>query len=171
MKLSKVTLASSMVFVLSACSGLEKVDHKWCPPEQIEYIDLKADALFKFDKSDVKDMLPSGIAQLDEVASRLNDVYEEVKNIHVTGHSDRLGSDSYNQALSERRAQTVAHYLQEKGVNTHFIVEGKGETQPIHMCDESLNGQALRDCLQPNRRVELKVTGKQKAQIEKHLNK
>ena len=74
------------------------------PPEEVEYIDLKADALFKFDKSAVNDMLPAGVVQLNKVATRLNDVYETVENIHVTGHTDHLGSDSYNQALSERCA-------------------------------------------------------------------
>ncbi|MDY4480164.1 MAG: OmpA family protein [[Pasteurella] aerogenes] len=171
MKLSKVALASSIILALSACTGLEDVDHKWCPPEEVEHIDLKADALFKFNKSEVQDMLPVGVAQLDEVATRLNDMYETVENIHVTGHTDRLGSDSYNQVLSERRAQTVANYLQTKGVNATFTIEGKGETQPVHSCDENLTGQELRDCLQPNRRVELKVTGKKKTSFEKRLNK
>ncbi len=167
MNVLKMTLMASLGLTLTACAGLKDVDHKWCPPEEVEYIDLKADALFKFDKSALSDMLPAGVAQLNEVATRLNDVYETVENIHVTGHTDRLGSDSYNQALSERRAQTVAQYLETKGVKANFTVEGKGETQPVHTCDEQLTGQALRDCLQPNRRVELKVTGKKKPQVIK----
>lgn len=152
------------VVVLSGCAGLQDVDHKWCPPEQstVEKITLKADALFKFDKSSAQDMLPKGVQELNDLASKLGEVYTSVEQITTVGHTDRLGSDSYNQGLSERRAQTVANYLQERGVQAPFVVRGMGEAQPVVECSEDLKGQALKDCLQPNRRVELEVQGVKK---------
>ena len=59
--------------ILTGCAGLKDVDHKWCPPEQqgtVENISLKADALFKFDKSSAQDMLPKGVAELNELAAK-----------------------------------------------------------------------------------------------------
>ena len=150
---------------LTSCAGLKDVDNKWCPPEQqstVEHINLKADALFKFDKSSVQDMLPKGVVELNELAAKLGDAYIKVNQIASVGHTDRLGSDSYNQGLSERRAQTVADYLQQRGVQAPFVVRGMGETQPVVECSQDLKGQALKDCLQPNRRVELEIQGVRK---------
>lgn len=151
--------------ILTGCAGLKDVDHKWCPPEQqgtVENISLKADALFKFDKSSAQDMLPKGVAELNELAAKLGDAYIKVDQITSVGHTDRLGSDSSNQALSERRVQTVADYLQQRGVQAPFLVRGMGETQPVVECSQELKGQALKDCLQPNRRVELEIQGVKK---------
>ncbi len=50
----------------------------------------------------------------------------------VIGHTDSVGSDAYNQALSERRSQTVAKYLESKGIAAGRIkASGAGESQPI----------------------------------------
>jgi OOP family OmpA-OmpF porin len=79
----------------------------------------------------------------------------------VTGHTDRIGSQAYNQKLSERRADAVRDYLVSKGVPRDKIETlGMGKTQPIPgvVC----NQKALREliaCLAPNRRVEVEVKG------------
>jgi OOP family OmpA-OmpF porin len=86
-----------------------------------------------------------------------------VNSIQVVGHTDPLGSDAYNQQLSERRANTVARYLASQGVPADRIrAEGRGETQ-LRVTPEECAAQgarsrsALIQCYQPNRRVEVTI--------------
>jgi len=77
----------------------------------------------------------------------------------VTGHTDRIGSDAYNQKLSERRADAVRDYLVSKGVPRDKIEAiGVGKKQPVVQCDQK-NFKELIACLQPNRRVEIQAKG------------
>jgi outer membrane protein OmpA-like peptidoglycan-associated protein len=69
--------------------------------------------------------------------------------VEVAGHTDSTGSDSYNQTLSERRANSVAQYLQSHGIRSERVLTlGMGESRPI-----ADNGTA--DGRQANRRVEI----------------
>jgi len=84
----------------------------------------------------------------------------------LTGHADRIGSEEYNQELSEKRAKAVADYLAQKGVDSSRLqVEGKGESQPVtgnecaKMGAESNKNQKLIACLQPDRRVDAELLG------------
>ena len=79
----------------------------------------------------------------------------------LTGHTDPLGTDAYNQKLSERRADAVRDYLVSKGVPKDKIETlGMGKTQPVPgvTCNQK-NMKELIACLQPNRRVEVEVVG------------
>jgi outer membrane protein OmpA-like peptidoglycan-associated protein len=101
---------------------------------------------FAYDKSDV---MPQFQPTLNEVASILAEYPKTY--IDVYGHTDSDGSDDYNQALSERRAQSVASYLNSHGVQSARIAtRGYGETQPI-ASNATEAGKAA------NRRVEIKV--------------
>lgn len=128
-------------------------------PQQIapQKISLSADALFAFDKSTLK---PEGKEELDKLAVDLSTVSYD--SIHVTGHTDRIGSTKYNQKLSERRANTVRDYLVAKGIPADRIVaEGKGETQPVTRPGDCTGPKSrkLIACLQPDRRVDVEVNG------------
>lgn len=92
---------------------------------------------------------PTFRATLDDVAASLQQYPNSL--IDVYGHTDSTGSDSFNQGLSERRAQTVANYLTSRGVNSARIRwQGFGETMPV--ADNSTEeGRRL------NRRVEIKI--------------
>ena len=82
--------------------------------------------------------------------------------IFVTGHTDRLGSNEYNQKLSERRANAVKDYLVSNNVPADRInANGKGETQPVTRLDDCKGGPSIKviACLQPDRRVHVEVTG------------
>lgn len=131
-------------------------------PVQIvnERINLEADALFKFDKYKLEDMLPAGRAKLDELAVKLLEWEKRGESkIHLVGHTDRLGSHEYNMTLSQRRAETVRVYLISRGVNAATMTAaGAGKLQQIHQCSDSLPRKQLIDCLQPNRRVEVQVS-------------
>lgn len=136
------------------------------PEPQVERFDLSADALFKFDRGDLAGMLPQGKAKLDELAARLNQAYANVESIRLVGHTDRLGSDAYNQKLSEQRAWTVKQYLQQQGISAAIQAEGKGESQPTAGtadCKGERANKALTRCLQPDRRVSVEIVGTRKA--------
>ena len=128
------------------------------PAPTIQKITLASKALFDFDKAILK---PEGQAVLDrEIVSRIKEV-QKLELVLVTGHTDRLGSQQYNQKLSERRAAAVAAYLAAKGVAKDKIETlGMGKTQPVPgvVCEQK-NRKALIVCLQPHRRVEVEVKG------------
>lgn len=125
----------------------------------VEKLSLSADALFKFDKSSLVDLLPEGRSRIDAMIARLNAVYASVEGISLTGHTDRLGSDAYNQVLSEKRAATLREYLLTNGVSARITSAGKGESGQIAACKTAAPRAALIACLQPNRRVEVEITG------------
>lgn len=125
----------------------------------VEKLNLSADSLFRFDKSGLADLLPEGRARLDSMMDKLGQVYERIDSITLTGHTDRLGADAYNQTLSERRAATVRAYLVSKGATAHIATLGKGESEQIASCNAVAPRAALIACLQPNRRVEVEISG------------
>ena len=121
------------------------------PVVAAEKITLQADAYFDFDKSTLK---AEGKAKLDELAGKLGMV--NVETIVATGHTDSIGTDAYNNALSLRRANAVKAYLVSKGVAAdRVLVEGKGETKPV-ASNATKAGRAQ------NRRVVVEVVGVKK---------
>ena len=120
-------------------------------------ISLSADALFDFDKSALK---PKGKVLLDGLAQELSGVSYD--SIAVTGYTDRIGSIAYNQKLSEHRANTVKLYLESAGIAAnHISAEGKGKAQPVTNPGDCKGPTSKRvnACLQPDRRVEVEVSG------------
>ncbi|QVN23346.1 filamentous hemagglutinin N-terminal domain-containing protein [Burkholderia pyrrocinia] len=128
-----------------------------------ERFTISADALFAFDKSSTSDMLAAGRAALERFAAGLRDAYESVTSITVTGYTDRLGSDSYNQRLSEARAETVRAYLAAHGVQAGKMkVLGLGKREPVtHDCPAGHTPEVIA-CLQPDRRVTIDVVGQKR---------
>jgi outer membrane protein OmpA-like peptidoglycan-associated protein len=101
---------------------------------------------FAFNRFDVQ---PQFQSTLNQVAQTLN-AYPATM-IDVLGHTDSVGSDAYNQRLSEQRAQAVGSYLMARGVSqARIAIRGYGETMPI-ADNGSEAGRAA------NRRVEIKV--------------
>ena len=128
----------------------------------IEKLSLSVSALFKFDKNAQTDLLDSGKAQLDDLAKRALGVYSAIESISLIGYTDRLGSDVYNAQLSQGRADTVKAYLESKGLMTKYTTANKGAADPIVECVGKVKTAKLVDCLQPNRRVEILITGVKK---------
>jgi outer membrane protein OmpA-like peptidoglycan-associated protein len=123
---------------------------------------LEAEPWFDFDRSAVRSDARS---KLDELVNGLQGV--EYETILVVGHADRIGTQSYNQALSLRRANAVKSYLAGRGIPLDRITtEGRGEFEPStdpNACTR-MRKRKLIDCLQPDRRVEVTVTGQRMAQ-------
>ena len=127
------------------------------PKPAAQKVTLAADALFDFNKADLR---PEGKAKLDKLANDIKGIKLEV--IIAVGHADRLGDDAYNQKLSEKRAASVKSYLVSKGVDANRVyAEGKGEKQPVTKPDQCKGpkSKAVVDCLQPDRRVDIEVIG------------
>ena len=119
-----------------------------CKPT-LETVTVAAEKLFGFDKAKLKD---EGKAALDEVAAKIK-ANADIELVMVTGHTDRIGSDKYNQKLSERRANQVKNYLVAQGVEASRLqAVGKGESEPVVAC-AGVKGKKLIECLAPNRRV------------------
>ena len=127
------------------------------PKPAAQKVTLAADALFDFNKADLR---PEGKAKLDKLANDIKGIKLEV--ILAVGHADRLGDDAYNQKLSEKRAASVKSYLVSKGVDANRVyAEGKGEKQPVTKSDQCKGPKSKKvvDCLQPDRRVDIEVIG------------
>jgi OOP family OmpA-OmpF porin len=127
-----------------------------CPQKVV--IDLRG-VNFKFDRPKTGEhnieptlQLPTAdsIAILDQAIDALKR-YPEIK-VELDGHTDSVGTDAYNQKLSERRAQIVYDYLTSHGIDASRItaVKGFGETMPI-------DTNATKEGRARNRRTELKV--------------
>jgi outer membrane protein OmpA-like peptidoglycan-associated protein len=98
-------------------------------------------------KTDSADLNANFFKVLDSVGLVLKEYEKTI--VEVAGHTDSTGSTEYNQGLSERRAQTVAQYLQGKGVmDQRIITIGAGEAHPV-ATNDTPEGRQL------NRRVEL----------------
>ena len=107
---------------------------------------IQADALFDFDKSVVR---PDGKKSIDAALGKLAGV--DVEMVIATGHTDSVGTDEYNQRLSEQRAANVADYLIDRGVASgSIVVYGYGEMRP-KSSNDTAEGRQL------NRRVEIHI--------------
>ena len=107
-------------------------------------LNMPGNITFAFDSSNLQTQF---YPVLDNVASTLNQYNQTV--IEVAGHTDNVGSDSYNQQLSVQRANSVAAYLSGRGVmQQRMMIVGAGEGRPIASNDTD-SGRAQ------NRRVEI----------------
>ncbi|MCP2040526.1 outer membrane protein OmpA-like peptidoglycan-associated protein [Neisseria sp. HSC-16F19] len=136
------------------------------PRVQTERVSLSANFLFGFDKYNLR---PEAVETLNNLAQRLSQT--NVQSVRVEGHTDFMGSDQYNQALSERRAHTVSNYLVSRGVSAGKIsAVGLGESQArmTASCQEEVaklgsrvsaarKRAALIACIEPDRRVDIEI--------------
>ncbi len=120
-----------------------RVDSVGCPMPVAQVASIKLKVNFPFDSDRVEERYFSDIAELGAFLQRFDDL-----QVDVEGHTDSLGDDSYNQQLSQRRAQAVVDLL----VNEHGIARerlqpvGYGETRPV-ASNDTAEGRA------ENRRV------------------
>ena len=116
------------------------------PAPKVERTIILDDVLFDFDKSNIK---TEAGAILDRLVAFMNE--NKDKKANLSGHTDSVGSDAYNQALSERRVGSVKDYIVKKGVDGGRVSgQGFGESKPI-ADNKTAEGRAK------NRRVEIKV--------------
>jgi outer membrane protein OmpA-like peptidoglycan-associated protein len=124
-------------------SGQARIDKL---PNDVVRITMTNQTAFDTDSSTIKAGFNSTMDKVADVVLRYGKT-----TLTVVGHTDNVGSNDYNQKLSERRAHSVAQYLESKHVNSmRLALAGKGETQPIA-------SNANESGKQQNRRVEIYV--------------
>lgn len=142
-------LAESLHWRESECAALLE------SREMPERMTLAADTLFDFDSSELSH---EGRREVSNLARRIREEFSS-PDITVMGYTDRLGSDAYNLALSERRAAEVRTALIDQGMAATTVRSiGLGERNPLVQCPGSRATSGLKACLRPNRRVEVEVT-------------
>lgn len=116
-------------------------------------IQVSADVLFDFDKSDIK---PAAVDTLTKVAKVLNGMGKTPAT--VEGHTDGKGAAEYNQKLSDRRAKSVTEWLIKQGgvAAPRLSAIGYGMTRPVAP-NAKPNGSDDPDGRQKNRRVDIRV--------------
>ncbi len=126
-------------------------------PKKPAVLTVTSTELFEFDKSN---LTPEARSKLDnEVVAKARD-FGSVSHVQIDGHADRMGSQEYNQRLSERRAETVRAYLVSKGFDaSRMDTIGFGKTNPVKSCPGNMARKELIACLAPNRRVVVEVKG------------
>jgi len=125
--------------------------NRGCPPirkEVIEKVDVYARRVFFVRAKDIIER--NSYRELDGVVAVLK--ADTTLHLHIEGHTDTEGTDERNQSLSERRARSVKHYLESKGIaDGRMDYKGYGSKRPM-ATNNTAEGMAL------NRRVELKLT-------------
>jgi len=115
------------------------------PPPAPKHIELSADTYFDFGKATLK---PAGKERIDTEVVRPMKEHSELRAL-VEGHTDSIGSDAYNQRLSERRANAVADYMAAQGIaSSRITTKGWGKSKPA-ADNRTKEGRAR------NRRVEI----------------
>lgn len=158
----KLGTASVATLLLAGCFTAKSINYDAPAPEKPtvpavqpavpakEFV-LSGDFLFDFDKSN---LTAKGKSVLNNVAKEIKE--NGAKNVTVTGYTDRLGSAQYNLKLSQARANTAKAYLQAQGVKANIKAIGRGKANQVKAC-KGVSGQALKDCLKPNRRVVIRA--------------
>ncbi len=143
MKKQIATIVMSSALLLSGCAS-------WCDEcadgscEVTSKVVLPANALFAFDSAELS---TKDINALAPVVERMTE--DKSEKVTIKGYTDSTGPAAYNLKLSERRAESVASYLESKGVcATRITTEGYGETNPV-ASNETAAGRAQ------NRRAEV----------------
>lgn len=145
---NEVTVTQTTTEVEQVAKPIEPV------PVVKQPVNVVIKAYFDFDKSNLT----------NESRNKLNDVANQIKAynvevITVSGHADRIGTEQYNEALSQRRADTVKAELVKLGVDeSKIFTEAKGESQPEVTCPGRTSAKVIA-CLAPNRRVQVEVVG------------
>ncbi|MDQ6966116.1 MAG: OmpA family protein [Mariprofundaceae bacterium] len=107
-------------------------------------ITMSSEVSFDYDSATVTPVFGRTLDKVADILQRYNR-----SGVTIVGHTDDAGSDSYNQGLSQRRAESVAYYLESRGVQAQRIrTEGRGEAEP-RASNASEAGRQL------NRRVEM----------------
>ena len=118
-------------------------------------VEFNEKILFGFDRADLSGTSSKNLDKLASILERYPDT-----NIEIQGHTDNVGTENYNESLSERRADVVTSYLRSKGiVNSRLIPKGYGENAPKY-ANTTEEGRSL------NRRVEFLITANDKMKAD-----
>ncbi|MBX9783972.1 MAG: OmpA family protein [Chitinophagaceae bacterium] len=118
-------------------------------------VEFDSKVLFDFNQSGLKEASKTSLNDLVTILKKYPDT-----NIEIQGHTDNVGSDSYNEALSSRRANAVMIYLIDRGIASNRLTpKPMGEQHPKYS-NETEEGRAQ------NRRVEFLITANEKMKAD-----
>jgi len=124
---------------------IEGVNVQRTSPDELK-VTVKNDVLFDFNSTALRSVSKESLREMANVFEKYPDT-----TIRVEGHTDSIGTNAYNQRLSERRASSVSNYLENLGVRSSRIdTIGYGESQP-RASNSTASGRQL------NRRVEIHI--------------
>ncbi|WP_073521749.1 OmpA family protein [Pseudomonas fluorescens] len=150
----------AQVQALSRASKVQQCNNlPMAPVQAAQFKDyaLSGDVLFAFGKSGYQDISHKGRAAVSQLVAQLHREHAKLERIEVVGHTDPIGSDSANQALGLKRAQTVRRLLVDGGLpSTVVSARSAGSSEPV--TDECYGSKAEQvACNAPNRRVVVRV--------------
>ena len=118
-------------------------------------VEFNEKILFGFDRADLSSSATKNLDKLSQILVKYPDT-----DIEIQGHTDNVGTENYNEGLSERRASAVTNYLKSKGVKSSRLKPiGYGETAPKY-ANTSEEGRTQ------NRRVEFLITANEKMKAD-----
>jgi len=127
------------------------------PAPAYEKVAFNTNIFFDSDRSALRQ---AGRDSLDEFVRKIQGL--EAESITATGYSDRMGDDAVNQALSQKRVDSVKAYLVAKGIASHRVLTGaKGESRPSTFAGECKDANTVKNvaCMQSDRHVYVEVSG------------
>lgn len=128
-------------------------------PEPVAF-SLDGDVTFGFDSAE---LTAYGRNEISKIVQNLKQ-QGLLESVVVAGHTDRVGSDAYNNDLSQRRAETVRQALIVEGIDRQVLrAVGYGKSEPVVQCENTSRADLIA-CLAPNRRVEITAQGSTAAQ-------
>lgn len=129
------------------------------PPTLLKRTVLSGDVLFAFNGSSLADITPKGLEQLQHLARELASL-KSITRVEISAYTDSIGSDSYNVALSQKRAASIRSLLVRAGVDANIIqARGMGKSVPPQsQCGPMSKAELIR-CSAPDRRVEVQAFG------------
>lgn len=130
------------------------------PPEAPKRHTLAADTLFASARSDRAGMTPEGLASIDRLVGLINKEYARIDAMTIVGHADPLGNTALNDRLAQERAETIRQYLETNlQVRAPITAVGRGARELVVTTCSRERTPASRLCNQPNRRVDIEVSG------------
>ena len=125
---------------------------------------LTANVLFDFDKYTADHIRGTSRNELDTLIARTKQEGIRIESVTIIGYADRLngtGNKAYNQQLSQKRVNTVRDLLVAQGLTgLQMSIDAKGDSTQVVACQAQFKNPAdLRDCLLPNRRVQVELKG------------
>lgn len=135
------------------------------PPRQPQKYTLSSELLFRFSGSKVQDLSSIGQSEVVKLARSIREQHARIDHVAVLGHTDPMGSKELNQRLSLERAQTIRQILVDSGLPAQIVTaQGFADNQlVVNNCNaQARKREEMLACNQPNRRVEILVSGEVK---------
>ncbi|ANQ28614.1 hypothetical protein BA894_19570 [Vibrio natriegens] len=126
-----------------------------CEVDKPTEFNLSSESFFEFGGAQLMDVVKSD--DLKNVIDFIHTHEDKGLKVTVSGYTDYIGDRDFNQSLSEARAQTVADYIVSRGFDGPIHAFGFGPSEPVVTCSSALERNDLIRCLQPNRRVTVRI--------------